>query len=65
MNTDFRSLEKRYGTLIATDIFREIARVEQRHFSFYRIPEAMRALQEVDGDDELESDDLIKNSKAA
>lgn len=53
MNTDFKSLERRYGTLLALKIHEEIARVEQRHFTFYRIPQGLKNLhQELMADDE-------------
>lgn len=45
MDTDFKSLEQRYGTLLATKIFEEIARADTRHFNFYKIPDAFRALR--------------------
>lgn len=45
MNTDFKSLEKRYGTSLATKICEEIARAEQRHFNFYRANIALKSMQ--------------------
>jgi hypothetical protein len=44
MNTDFKSLERRYGTLLALKIYEEIGRAEQRHFNFYKIPAKLRAI---------------------
>jgi hypothetical protein len=44
MNTDFKSLERRYGTLLALKIQEEIGRVERRQFSFYKIPEGLKAI---------------------
>jgi hypothetical protein len=45
METDFKSLEKRYGTSLATKICEEIARVEQRHFNFYRANIALKSMK--------------------
>jgi hypothetical protein len=55
MNTDFKSLERRYGTLLATKIYEEIARAELKRFSFYRIPETLLTLKKIKA--ELESND--------
>lgn len=61
MDTDFKSLELRYGTLLANKIQEEILRVEQRRFSFYKIPEAFRALRSVT--EECKNADFpVKNS---
>ena len=56
MNTDFKSLEKRYGTLLATKIYEEITRAEQRRFSFYRIPTSIRILSRIKKEFEIESE---------
>lgn len=46
MNTDFKSLEKRYGTPLALKIQEEIARVDAKHFSFYQVPERLKSLRQ-------------------
>ncbi len=55
MNTDFKSLERRYGTLLALKIKEEIARAEQQRFTFYRIPESFRTLHRelLSGDEDV------------
>lgn len=65
MNTDFKTLEKRYGTLVASTIFAEIMRADQRKFSFYRIPEAIAARIDLEENDFEGTDQLTENSKAA
>ena len=55
MNTDFKSLERRYGTLLATKIYEEIARADLKRFSFYRIPETLLSLKKIKAD--LENDE--------
>ncbi len=45
MDTDFKSLEKRYGTSLAMKICEEIARVEQRHFNFFRANLALKSMK--------------------
>lgn len=44
MNVDLKSLEQRYGTLLAMKIHEEILRADQKRFSFYQVPERIRAL---------------------
>lgn len=56
MNTDFKSLEKRYGTLLATKIHEEIARAEMRSFSFYKMPNTLRVLTRIKKEFEIESE---------
>lgn len=46
MDIDYKSLERRYGTPLATKIFEEIARADQHRFSFYKVPASFRALAE-------------------
>lgn len=71
MNTDFKSLERRYGTLLATKLCEEIAKVEQHRFSFYKIPASLpaslKALQEhmQEEAEEIARPILSKNNKAA
>ncbi len=67
MNIDYKSLERRYGTLLATKIFEEIARADQHRFSFYKVPQSFRSLAERR---EREADEIAiivlpKNNKAA
>lgn len=63
MNIDFSSLEKRYGTLLASNLAEEIARADQRRFSFYRIPFYMKALQvELLAEDEEEAIEALHSS---
>jgi hypothetical protein len=47
MNTDFKSLERRYGTLLATKIQEEIYCVELKRFNYYRMPAAIKALKNI------------------
>lgn len=47
MNLEFKALEKRYGTLLAHNIAAEIMRVDQKKFSFYRAPEALKGMKEL------------------
>jgi hypothetical protein len=50
MNTDFKSLEQRYGTSLAMKIWEEIARAEQKHNSFYRVHDGVNALPQMNED---------------
>lgn len=50
MNTDFKSLEKRYGTSLAMKICEEIAKAEQRHFNYYNANLALRSVKRVADD---------------
>lgn len=50
MNTDFKSLEKRYGTSLAMKICEEIAKAEQRHFNYYNANIALRSVKRVADD---------------
>jgi hypothetical protein len=45
MDTDFKALEERYGTSLAMKICEEIARVERRHFNFYRENLALKSME--------------------
>jgi hypothetical protein len=56
MNIDFKSLERRYGTLLALKINEEIARADQRHFAFYQLPKGLKHLHHelFDHDDDLD-----------
>ena len=45
MNTDFKSLEQRYGTSLAMKICEEIAKAEQRHFNYYSANLALRSMR--------------------
>ncbi len=47
MDTDFKSLEKRYGTSLAMKICEEIAKAEQRHFNYYNANLALRSMKRV------------------
>ncbi len=50
MNTDFKSLEKRYGTSLAMKICEEIAKAEQRHFNYYNANLALRSMKRLADD---------------
>ncbi|MBY0428599.1 MAG: acyl-ACP desaturase [Alphaproteobacteria bacterium] len=63
MNTDFKSLEKRYGTSLATKICEEIARAEQRHFNFYRANVALKSMKRF-VEDEFEAAEMAQNKVA-
>lgn len=63
MNTDFKSLEKRYGTSLAMKICEEIARVEQRHFNFYRANIALKSMKRF-VDDESDLQDSVQEKVA-
>jgi len=66
MQTDFRSLERRYGTVFATRINEEISRVEMKKFNFYKVPDAIKALYAVLEDEiEFEKIELPKKSNRA
>ena len=53
MDIDYPSLEKRYGTLLAQKIHEEIARADQKRFTFYKIPHDYKILDEyMDEEDE-------------
>lgn len=47
MNTDFKSLEKRYGTSLAMKICEEIAKAEQRNFNYYNASTALRSVKRI------------------
>ena len=67
MNTDYKSLERRYGTLLATKIHEEIVRADLRRLSYYKLPPTLRALQEryEEAEDDVDFFALPKNDKAA
>lgn len=45
MDTDFKSLEQRYGTSMAMKICEEIAKAEHRHFNYYRASVALKSMK--------------------
>jgi hypothetical protein len=54
MNTDLKSLERRYGGPAALKILEEINRAEQRQFTFYRIPQSLKALHREMMEEEMD-----------
>lgn len=63
MDTDFKSLEKRYGTSLAMKICEEIARAEQKHFNFYRANLALKSMKRM-LDDEMDEPAAVRSKVA-
>ncbi|NDE90793.1 MAG: hypothetical protein EB059_06595 [Alphaproteobacteria bacterium] len=63
MDTDFKSLEKRYGTSLAIKICEEIAKAEQSYFNYYRANVALKSIKRFV--DESEDQRLVARNKVA
>lgn len=46
MDTDYKSLEQRYGSSLATRLHEEIIKADEKRFSFYQLPDYLKSLCE-------------------
>jgi hypothetical protein len=63
MDTDFKSLEQRYGTSLAMKIWEEIAKAEQRQIYLVRANQTLKSMKRF-ADTEADDQSFLQNKVA-